>query len=191
MSKNLNANLANEQIITILKKFMIFDDLSLTDIKKILRMDSKNSKVDEPYRSRIVKLCQYEAGETVIREGEFDCWSFWVVKGSFDVIQNKKVIATFSTSGEIFGEMSVLEGIPRTASVVSVTPGVCLCIDMSVIENLDDESVRTTIKNGFYKVILGRLGKTKDKMLAEKQQIEIKYADLLSFEEKIRAKSKK
>ena len=191
MAKNLKANLVNEQIITILKKFMIFEDLSPTDIKKILRMDSKIPNVDGGYQNRIVKLCQYKARETVIREGEFDCWSFWVVKGVFDVIQNKEVIATFSNSGEIFGEMSVLEGIPRTASVVSVTPGVCLCIDMSVIENLADESVRTTIKNGFYKVILGRLSKTKDKIMAEKQQIEIKYAELLSFEEKIRAKAEK
>jgi len=188
MSKNLNANLADKQVIAILKKFMIFDDLSLTQIKKILSMDSKTGEL---YQSRIVKLCQYRAGETVIQEGDFDCWSFWVVKGVFDVIQNKEVIATFSTSGEIFGEMSVLEGIPRTASVVSVTPGVCLCIDMSVIENLTDESISTTIKNGFYKVILNRLGKIKNKILAEKQQIEIKYADLLSFEEKIRAKAKK
>ena len=187
MAKSLKTNLINKQIISILKKFMIFDDLTLSDIKKILSMDSN---LDDPYQNRIVKLCQYEKGETVIREGEFDCWSFWVVKGVFDVIQNKEVIATFSTSGEIFGEMSVMEGIPRTASVVSVTTGVCLCIDMSVIENLGDKSVSTTMKNGFYKVILDRLTKTKDKMMAEKQEIEIKYADLLSFEERIRAKAK-
>jgi len=188
MVKNLKTNLLNQQIVTILKKFMIFEDLTQADIKKILRMDSK---IDASYQNKIVKLCQYKAGETVIQEGEFDCWSFWVVKGVFDVIQNKEVIATFSTSGEIFGEMSVMEGIPRTASVVSVTPGVCLCIDMSVIENLADKSVSATIKKGFYKVILARLAKTKDKIMTEKQEIEIKYADLLSFEEKIRAKAKK
>jgi CRP-like cAMP-binding protein len=186
MVKTLKVNLLNKQTINILKKFMIFKDLIPADIKKILRMDSK---IDDSYQSRIIKLCEYKAGETVIREGEFDCWSFWVVKGHFNVIQNKEILATFSNSGEIFGEMSVLEGIPRTASVVSITSGVCLCIDMSIIENLADESVRTTIKNGFYKVILARLGKTKDKILAEKQAIEIKYAELLSFEEQIRAKA--
>ena len=91
MAKNLKTNLINKQIISILKKFMIFDDLTLSDIKKILSMDSNHDD-----QNRIVKLCQYKAGETVIREGEFDCWSFWVVKGVFDVIQNKEVIATFS-----------------------------------------------------------------------------------------------
>jgi len=188
MAKNLKTNLVNKQIINILKKFMIFDDLAQVDLKKILSMDSKTNA---PGRKRIVKLCKYKDGETVILEGDFDCWTFWVVKGIFDVIQNKETIATFSTPGEIFGEMSVMEGIPRTASVVSVTTGVCLCIDMSAIENLADESVRTAMQNGFYKVILDRLGKTKDKIMAEKQELEIKYAALLSFEEKIRAKAKK
>ncbi len=164
---------------------MIFDDLAPADIKTILSLDSKEST---PYQSRIVKLCQYAAGETVIREGEFDCWSFWLVKGKFDVIQQKKTIASFSNPGEIFGEMSVLEGIPRTASVVSATTGICLCLDMSIIENLVDESVRTIIKNGFYKVILSRLDETKNKMMAEKHAIEKKYADLLCFEKKIQAR---
>jgi len=184
MAKNLKANLLSDQIINVLRKFMIFDDLSVGDIKKILSMDAE-------YESQIAKLCQYNAGETVINEGDFDCWSFWVVKGVFDVIQNGKPIASFSNSGEIFGEMSVLEGIPRTASVVSTTQGVCLCIDMSVIENIADENIREVIKSGFYKVILKRLDQTKDKMKEEKQRIEVKYADLLAFENKIRAKSKK
>jgi len=188
MAKGVKQNLVSDKIINILKKFMIFDDLEEKDIKKILSMEAKSN---DSYQGRIAKLCQYKAGETVIREGEFDCWSFWVVKGVFDVIQNKESITTFSNPGEIFGEMSVMEGIPRTASVISVTNGVCLCIDMSVIENLEDQTVRTTIKNGFYKVILARLRTTKDKVMTEKQRLEIKYADLLSFEEKIRAKAKK
>jgi len=183
MAKNLKANLLSDQIINVLRKFMIFDDLSMGGIKKILSMDAE-------YESQIVKLCQYDAGEIVINEGDFDCWSFWVVKGVFDVIQNGKPIASFSKSGEIFGEMSVLEGIPRTASVVSTTRGVCLCIDMSVIDNLSDEKIRDIIKSGFHKVILKRLDQTKDNMLEEKQRIEVKYADLLAFENKIRAKSK-
>ncbi len=100
MVKHLKTNLLDQQIVTILKKFMIFEGLTQADIKKILRMDAK---INASYQNKIIKLCQYKAGEIVIREGEFDCWSFWVVKGVFDVIQNKEVIATFSTSGEIFG----------------------------------------------------------------------------------------
>lgn len=184
MAKTLKANLLDDQIITALKKFMIFESLSPSQIKKIFEMESRG------YRQPIAKLCRYEAGEAVIREGEFDCWSFWVVKGAFEVVQNGELIAAFSTPGEIFGEMSVLEGISRTASVVSKTPSVCLCIDMSVIENMEDDHIRETIKKGFYKVILGRLEKTRDKMAEERRRLELKYADILNFENRIRQRAR-
>ncbi|MCG8632653.1 MAG: cyclic nucleotide-binding domain-containing protein, partial [Desulfobacterales bacterium] len=158
MAKDLKTNLLNDQIINVIRKFMIFADLSTGEIRKLLSLESE-------YESRIAKLCSYKAGETVIKEGDFDCWSFWVVKGSYNVIQNGELVVNFAKPGEIFGEMSVLEGIPRTASVVSVTKGVCLCIDMSVIENLKDDHIAETIKTGFYNVILNRLERTKDKML--------------------------
>ncbi|WDP84083.1 MAG: cyclic nucleotide-binding domain-containing protein [Desulfobacter sp.] len=182
MVKKLKANLVSDQTINVLRKFMVFDDLSCKEIKKLLLADGD-------YHARIAKLCQYEAGETVIQEGDFDCWSFWVVKGQFDVIQNHEIVATFSKPGEIFGEMSVLEGIPRTASVVSKTRGICLCMDMSVTENLEDGHLVETIKKGFYRVILTRLNRTRDKMQREKEQIETKYSDLLSFENRIRGKA--
>ena len=69
MAKNLQANLVNDKTIAILKKFMIFDDLVSADIKKILSLDVNTT---DAYQNRIVKLCQYKAGEVVIREGEFD-----------------------------------------------------------------------------------------------------------------------
>lgn len=183
MAKTLKANLMDDSIISVLRKFMIFEALSKADVKKILEMETQG------YQKQIAKLCQYDAGEPVIREGEFDCWSFWVVKGVFDVIQDGRPIASFSSPGEIFGEMSVLEGIPRTASVISVTKSVCLCIDMSVIENMADDHIRETVKKGFYKVILDRLGSAKGRMIEEKKDLERKYAGILNFEQRIKSKS--
>lgn len=190
MPKPIKTNLINDKAINTLKKFMIFDDLSLHDIKTILDMDSE-SNTEYSYQSRIAKLCQYSAGEIVIREGDFDSWSFWVVKGKFDVIQNGEIIAVFSKSGQIFGEMSVLEGIPRTATVVSKEDGVCLCLDMSVIENLNDKKIKNVIRNGFYRVILDRIGKTKSQMREEKEKFEKKYAKLIGFEKDIAQKTSK
>jgi len=183
MAKTLKTNLLDDQIITILKKFMIFKSLSTAQIRKIFEMESRG------YRQPIAKIRQYEPGEAVIREGEFDCWSFWVVKGAFKVVQDGAAVVSFSSPGEIFGEMSVLEGIPRTASVLSMTKGVCLGIDMSVIENMEDAHIRETLKKGFYAVILKRLEKTRDKMDEEKRKLELKYEGLLDFEKRIREKA--
>jgi len=106
------------------------------------------------------------------------------------VIQDGIPIATFANPGEIFGEMSVFEGIPRTASVVSVTNSICLCIDMSIIENLNDKRIETIIKESFYSVIIKRLDHTKKSLKAEIKKLEAKYTDLVDFKNKIKTTQK-
>lgn len=184
MAKDLNVTLIEDQTIHILRKFMIFADLTEDEIRRFLSMGAR-------YQNKIAKICSYKSGETVIREGDFDCWSFWVIQGCFEVVQDGEVVIRFSKPGEIFGEMSVLEGIPRTASVTAVTKGACLCIDMSVIDHLEDPHIAETIRSGFYKVSLARLNRTKDKMMAERHRLDIKYADLLDFERRIQKKTDK
>ena len=189
MPKNLKTNFMSEKIIRIISKFMIFQNIEIADIKKILNVGPESN--GDEYHKRIARLCQYDEGETVIKEGEFDSWSFWVVKGVFNVIQNGIPIASFADPGEIFGEMSVFEGIPRTASVVAKTDGICLCIDMSVIDHLNDKKVESLIKQGFYSIILKRLGNAKKKIEGDKKTLELKYMSLLDFESKIRNKAAK
>ncbi|MCP4020509.1 MAG: cyclic nucleotide-binding domain-containing protein [Desulfobacteraceae bacterium] len=187
MPKNLKTNLINENTINVLKKFMVFENLSLKEIKTLLSLPTDD--VNACYHDNIMKLCYYKKNETVINEGDFDSWSYWVVKGTFDVIQDGNPIITFSKPGEIFGEMSVFEGIPRTASVVAAKEGICLGIDMSVLDTVEDDKIRSTMKKSFYSVILNRIGATKKKMMLEKQKLEEKYEDLIDFEEKIKRKA--
>ena len=94
MPKDLNTNLMSEKIINVIKKFMIFEDIESHHIKKILNVNPESS--GDSYHKRIAKLCRYDKGEPVIKEGDFDSWSFWVVKGVFDVIQNGISIITFA-----------------------------------------------------------------------------------------------
>ncbi len=185
MVKDLKTHLIDDKIVPVLRKFMIFDTLTPDEIREVLRLDSQ-PHID--YQDRIIRLKQYGSGEVVIREGDFDCWSYWVVKGVFDVRQGGQVIVSFHSPGEIFGEMSVLEGIPRTASVVCRDGGVCLCIDMSILENLGNDRIRNIIRRGVYQVILMRLSATREKIETEKSRLEAKYAGVLSFEENIRKK---
>ncbi len=187
MPKSIKANLINEKTLNVIHKFMIFQKLSANDIKKLLNVNADEE--NEDYQNRLVKLSHYKEGESVIHEGDFDSWSYWVVKGIFDVIQNGKPLTSFSTPGQIFGEMSVLEGIPRTASVIAVTDGICLGIDMSVIDSLDDDRIRGIIKKSFYSVILNRLSDTKSQLMDEKKKLDQKVEDLIHFEEKIKRKS--
>jgi len=189
MPKDLHADLLSDSIINVIRKFMIFNQIAPDNLKKIFAINEEAQSSSRP--GKVATIYKYQEGETVIQEGDFECWSFWVIKGIFDVIQDGKPVATLSSPGEIFGEMSVFEGIPRTATVVSVTDSICLCLDMSIIEQLKDEEIEAKIKEGFYSIILERLGSTKDHISTDKKRLEEKYTDLVDFETKIKSKIKK
>lgn len=182
MPKGIKKNLINDATIELLSKFEILKDLTKGELKKLLR----GRETD--YEAGIAKLIRYEPHEVVIREGDFDSWTFWIVKGIYKVIIGGSVITTISTPGDIFGEMSVLEGIPRTASILSVEDGVCLGIDMSILNNLDDEYITHVITSGFKQKKLERINTTRTQLIREKQQLDTKYTNMLKLERILRQK---
>lgn len=185
MAKGIKKNIINDATIDLLSKFEILRNLSKDELKKLLRGK------ETAYEARIAKLIRYEPGETVIVEGDFDSWSFWIVTGSYNVVISGTIIATLSMPGEIFGEMSVLDGIPRTASVVAVDEGICLGIDMSILSNLDDEYITHIITSGFKHKKLERVNVTHSQLLKDKQAIDAKYAELMKREKELNAREEK
>ncbi len=182
MVKTIKKNLINDTTIELLSKFEILKDLTKDELKKLL----SGREID--YEINIAKLIRYEPGEVVIREGDFDSWTFWIVKGIYKVIIGGSVITTLSTPGDIFGEMSVLEGLPRTASVLSVGEGICLGIDMSVLGNIDDDYITNVINLGFKQKKLERINTTRTQLIKEKQDLDIKYSNMLKLDRILRKK---
>src|ERR671919_61338 len=79
-------------------------------------------------RERIAGVCQeieIEAGATLLREGDFGYAMFAILDGAADVLKDGAVIRTLQP-GDVFGEIAVLAGGRRTATVsarsVSVSP---------------------------------------------------------------------
>lgn len=75
-------------------------------------------------RESVARLCEeidVVAGDTLLREGDFGYAMFAVTSGSAEVIQDRVVIRTLGP-GDVFGEIAVLAGGRRTASVVATTP---------------------------------------------------------------------
>jgi CRP-like cAMP-binding protein len=62
------------------------------------------------------------AGETLITCGETDNRLYILVDGELDVSKDGVHINVQSDPGAVFGEVSVLLGIPHTASVSAITP---------------------------------------------------------------------
>ncbi|HYH92179.1 MAG TPA: cyclic nucleotide-binding domain-containing protein [Candidatus Saccharimonadales bacterium] len=68
---------------------------------------------------------EFPAGRAIARQGEVGTGFFVIATGAAQVIRDGEVIAHLGP-GDFFGELSVLDGQPRTAQVVATEPTVCL-----------------------------------------------------------------
>ena len=72
---------------------------------------------------------QYKAGDVILREGEEGNSAFLITTGSVEVIigegSKAKTVASLG-EGEVFGEMSLLEPGPRSATIKAVTDTECV-----------------------------------------------------------------
>jgi CRP-like cAMP-binding protein len=69
----------------------------------------------------------FPAGGVIARQGDVGTGFFIVALGSVRVVRDGETLATLGP-GEFFGELSVLDGRPRTAQVVAVEPTTCLAL---------------------------------------------------------------
>jgi CRP/FNR family transcriptional regulator, cyclic AMP receptor protein len=70
---------------------------------------------------------EFPAGRVIARQGEVGTGFFIVVEGEARVIRDGVLLAALGP-GEFFGELSVLDGLPRVAQVVAELPTRCLAI---------------------------------------------------------------
>ena len=69
----------------------------------------------------------FPAGHVIARQGEIGTGFFVIVDGSVRVVRDGAVVARLGP-GDFFGELSVLDGQPRTAMVAAETTTMCLAI---------------------------------------------------------------
>lgn len=69
----------------------------------------------------------YPDGATIVSEGRHSEQLFVILEGRTRVIRSGRTIARMS-SGDFFGEISLLDGGPRTATVVADGPVRCLVL---------------------------------------------------------------
>jgi CRP-like cAMP-binding protein len=173
MPREITSNLIEEDTIKRLKKFKILKNLTIGEIRALLGTG------ETAYHKRIAKLVRYAPRETVIREGDFDSWIFWVVQGEFAVMKGNVLITVFSEPGEVFGEMGSLDEDSRSATIIARKAGICVSIDMSILDTLTDLTVKDKIKTGIYQLKSERLNETTAKLVTERQRMLEQQKDLL------------
>ena len=134
----------------------------------------KNNKLDE--KRSLSKndngLITLLPGECAINQGEKGNSAFLIISGSFNVEINNKVVGGMS-SGEIFGELSLILGEKRKATVRAVTGSELVEIDSSFLKEyfLSAQSSSDNVnKSGFntqtiIKDLSVELGKQKDQSI--------------------------
>lgn len=70
---------------------------------------------------------EFPADHVIARQGEIGTGFFIVVSGAARVVRDGETVATLG-AGDFFGELSVLDGKPRNAQVISVGPTTCLAL---------------------------------------------------------------
>ncbi|MEZ4340219.1 MAG: cyclic nucleotide-binding domain-containing protein [Sandaracinaceae bacterium] len=96
----------------------------------------------------------FDAGETIVEEGEVGDVLFLVVAGRVTVRRSGVVLARLGP-GETFGEMAVLDAEPRSATVVAEEPTECLAIASDDFYDVLRE--QSEIAEGVIRVLTARL----------------------------------
>ncbi|MBM4404830.1 MAG: cyclic nucleotide-binding domain-containing protein [Chloroflexi bacterium] len=98
----------------------------------------------EVHASDAVARAHYEEGETIFSEGEIANRFYIILKGKIQISRlrnsHREEIATLGP-GEFFGEVSLLRGGMRTATVRAVTP-----VDLLTMDGTDFRAIASTSK---------------------------------------------
>ena len=70
------------------------------------------------------KQLSYKAGDTMVDEGTTGVGFYLILDGRAEVRKGGRVLATLG-KGQFFGEMSLIDELPRSADVVAVAPTKC------------------------------------------------------------------
>lgn len=121
------------------------------------------------------KLRLYAPREMIIAEGERDEWLYFLISGEVKVEKDFKEIARLRHYGDLFGEMSFVDGSTRSASVLSVTETMCLAMDASVMTSIGEEKAEAfhMILYRFIATVLAdRLRQADQEITALKRQVD-------------------
>jgi hypothetical protein len=87
----------------------------------------------------IAQVVAHAPGDVVVRQGDPGDALFVVAKGTLRVKKDDKVLSEMG-GGAVFGEMALLDGAPRAATVEAVTEATLLRVPRGEFEALMDES---------------------------------------------------
>jgi CRP/FNR family transcriptional regulator, cyclic AMP receptor protein len=135
-----------KQKLTFLKGVSIFSDLNTRSLAEVYSIAYEKT---------------YAKGEAVFEEGDVARALYIVKSGKISILKKEKVLANLEP-GEFFGEMALLEEIPRTAKAVAVENSTLLLIYKVKFDGLldDNPSVGVRVIRSLARILSSRLRST-------------------------------
>jgi CRP-like cAMP-binding protein len=87
----------------------------------------------------------FAPGQTIVKEGDLGEALFVVLEGQGKVVRGKRKVGEV-VPGDFFGELSAIDGKPRSASVVAVTPMRVLRLFRRTLNDLMNEEPQLIMK---------------------------------------------
>ena len=139
-----------DDIRTILKKIPIFRDLTARDLMRL---------------ERVLHRREYRQDEVIFHQGDPGLGMYIIESGTVSImlVPSRLELAELY-DGEFFGELSLLDDSPRTASAVAKTPCTMLCLFQPDLFDLIDLDPRLGVKIllGLSRTIGERLKRTNE-----------------------------
>ncbi len=113
----------------------IHDSKQGSPVKTVPALASFNEEqLDEVLNSS--SLLQCEPGDVIIKEGSIDSRIYILLSGELEVRVGDKRVAVIARSGEVFGELALVNQDKRLASVIASTKAVCLAVDQKFLQDI-------------------------------------------------------
>jgi len=149
----------NPELLRKLKELPAFKFFEKKDIFKILKYSSVKN---------------YEPGELIILEGSFDDRVYFLISGSVVVEKQGERLQELQRIGEIFGEMCIIDGTARSASIRATSETTCLVTDVSFLDTMNPDD-KVAFSAVFYlilaEVLAHRLRDTNEELVRTKEEL--------------------
>jgi len=145
-------------------------------LQKLGQMPTLDAFSEEELKGvlELSKIRKYQPGELILEERFFDCWIYFLVSGKVKVVKHGEDLSVLRRTGDVFGEMGIIDGSPRSASVYAVDEAVCLATDASYIDRLtgnDKVAFCYVLYRIFCEIMANRLRITNDELIKAKEEI--------------------
>lgn len=156
-TKFLKDNIQNIQKLMALQPLRKFETASL---RQLLRLS---------------KIREFEPGEQILKEGDQDPWLYFLLSGKVRVEKEGIGITVIENMGEIIGELRMLDGKERSASVIADTTTTCLAIKTDEKDRLSSEEEKAnfllTLYRMFTEFVTLRLRLLNEELIRVKSQL--------------------